>query len=307
MRTAIVVAAILFAVAACGKDTPGAAGPGGAAPPAPAAAPAPPATADGLYDFEADAEGAAPKGFHSGLTGAGKAGTWVVRVPEGGAGRVLAQTDADPTMDRYPIAIAPAPSLADLRVSVRGRALSGLEDEAFGVVFRYRDDRNYYLARANALEANVRIYCVKDGWRREFGSADAEVKEADVARPRRGGEGRPLRRVLRREEAPRGEGLDLRGPRPRRRLDEGRLGLGVRRPPHLPALKVCARHTFLPGSNRERTPSPRRELRGGRAARGAANDDFPETGGRVLFPPALRQRERGAAGAADIGPAGLQR
>lgn len=177
MRTAIVVAAILFAVAACGKDTPGAAGPGGAAPPAPAAAPAPPATADGLYDFEADAEGAAPKGFHSGLTGAGKAGTWVVRVPEGGAGRVLAQTDADPTMDRYPIAIAPAPSLADLRVSVRGRALSGLEDEAFGVVFRYRDDRNYYLARANALEANVRIYCVKDGWRREFGSADAEVKE----------------------------------------------------------------------------------------------------------------------------------
>ena len=44
-----------------------------------------------------------------------------------------------------------------------------------GFVFRLKDANNYYIARANALEGNVRIYRVVEGKRTEFGSWKGEV------------------------------------------------------------------------------------------------------------------------------------
>jgi hypothetical protein len=52
-------------------------------------------------------------------------------------------------------------------VSVRCKPVSGRVDQACGIVWRYRDENNYYLARANALEDNVRFYYVENGRRRE--------------------------------------------------------------------------------------------------------------------------------------------
>jgi hypothetical protein len=40
---------------------------------------------------------------------------------------------------------------------------------------RVRDEDNYYVARANALEGNVRLYEVVDGRRRQFAGVDVEV------------------------------------------------------------------------------------------------------------------------------------
>jgi hypothetical protein len=50
-------------------------------------------------------------------------------------------------------------------VQVRFKALSGHEDQAGGVVWRWRDANNYYVARANALENNVVAYKVVAGRR----------------------------------------------------------------------------------------------------------------------------------------------
>ena len=62
-------------------------------------------------------------------------------------------------------AVVPTTSLLDGFVQVRFKALSGHEDQAGGVVWRWRDANNYYVARANALENNVVAYKVVAGRR----------------------------------------------------------------------------------------------------------------------------------------------
>jgi hypothetical protein len=66
-------------------------------------------------------------------------------------------------------------TFTDLTLRVRCRTESGGVDQACGLVFRARDSGNYFLTRANALEANVRLYKVVDGDRDELESADLEV------------------------------------------------------------------------------------------------------------------------------------
>ncbi|HEX2229749.1 MAG TPA: hypothetical protein VHM64_21665, partial [Candidatus Binatia bacterium] len=79
------------------------------------------------------------------------------------------------TSYRFPVAVADSPSLRNTRVSVRCKALSGKVDQACGLVFRYRDENNYYVVRANALENNIRLYYVKDGKRQQFAGWDGPV------------------------------------------------------------------------------------------------------------------------------------
>jgi hypothetical protein len=50
-------------------------------------------------------------------------------------------------------------------VEVRIKALAGKEDQAGGIVWRFRDSNNYYIVRANALEGNVVLYKTVDGKR----------------------------------------------------------------------------------------------------------------------------------------------
>ena len=66
-------------------------------------------------------------------------------------------------------------SLRDVRLSVRCRPVSGRVDQACGLVFRYRDENNYYVTRANALEDNVRLYHVVNGRRRQFAGWNGKV------------------------------------------------------------------------------------------------------------------------------------
>lgn len=129
------------------------------------------------WDFQSDKVDEAPAGFSFGRTGRGRPGKWIVRVdPTAPAGdHVLAQVDADDTGDRFPVAVADAPALQDVRLEVRCKPVSGKVDQACGLVFRYRDENNYYLARANALEDNVRIYHVVGGRRRQFAGWDGKV------------------------------------------------------------------------------------------------------------------------------------
>jgi hypothetical protein len=129
------------------------------------------------WDFQADKVEAAPAGFSFGRTGQGSQGKWVVKVdPSAPAGdHVLAQVDADGTDYRFPVAVADAPVPRDARVEVRCKQVSGRVDQACGLVVRYRDAGNYYVARANALEDNVRLYRVVGGRRQQLASFSAKV------------------------------------------------------------------------------------------------------------------------------------
>lgn len=127
------------------------------------------------FDFEADDVGSSPAGFSSARTGEGPLGQWVLVDGDGGHGRVLAQTDADATDARYPLCIAEGVVARDVRATVHFQTRSGEVDQAAGVVVRSRDANTYYLARANALESNVRFYSVVDGVRKQLASARVSV------------------------------------------------------------------------------------------------------------------------------------
>jgi hypothetical protein len=119
-------------------------------------------------DFDKDEVGKTPKGFSFALTGQGKPGVWIVRKDDGAHGNVLVQTDADTTDYRFPIAFYDSFTAKDVDLSVQFKALSGKGDQGAGLVWRYRDQNNYYVTRCNALEDNCTIYHVVNGRRQAF-------------------------------------------------------------------------------------------------------------------------------------------
>jgi hypothetical protein len=133
-------------------------------------------------DFTGDAVGQAPKGFLFGHTAkVGAPGTWVIQ--EDGGNKVLAQTGADSTRARFPIAAVADVTAADVDLSVRFKPISGRVDQAAGLVWRYRDEDNYYIVRANALENNVVLYKVDKGKRTDLpvkGEGRTYGKKAEV-------------------------------------------------------------------------------------------------------------------------------
>jgi hypothetical protein len=138
----------------------------------PGAEAADPASSSSSFNFDADREGAQPAGFSFGRTGEGAAGRWIVRAENDAPSKpnVLAQMDPDATDMRFPVAVVEKLSLRDLRMTARCKMISGRVDQACGLVFRYRDENNYYITRSNTLENNIRLYYVKDGKRRQIAS-----------------------------------------------------------------------------------------------------------------------------------------
>lgn len=130
-----------------------------------------------MFNFDQDALGQAPSGFTSYASGDGPAGKWLVQEMAGAPSgkRVVVQTDADATRNRYPVLIADKAEYDDTDVSIKGKAISGKVDQGIGLVFRFRDPKNYYVVRANALENNFRLYKMVDGRRQQFAGADVQV------------------------------------------------------------------------------------------------------------------------------------
>jgi hypothetical protein len=123
-----------------------------------------------VINFDTDEEGKTPKGFVMGLTGKGKPGVWVVRkdptAPS--APNVLVQMDANPVSYRFPVCVYEGFIGRDVDISVKYKPMSGNEDQAAGIVWRYQDQNNYYIVRANANENNVVLYKVKNGIRADL-------------------------------------------------------------------------------------------------------------------------------------------
>ena len=71
--------------------------------------------------------------------------------------------------------MATATSYRDVNVRTRSRPISGEEDQGGGVIWRCRDENNYYICRINPLESNFRVYKVVDGRRKKLQSAHLET------------------------------------------------------------------------------------------------------------------------------------
>jgi Domain of Unknown Function (DUF1080) len=118
-------------------------------------------------DFSDDTVGQQPKGFEFGHTAkAGAPGKWIVQSE--GRNKYLAQVDSDSTRTRFPVAVLTDISAADVDLSVRFNPVSGRVDQAAGLVWRFQNEDNYYIVRANALENNVVLYKVENGKRTDL-------------------------------------------------------------------------------------------------------------------------------------------
>jgi Domain of Unknown Function (DUF1080) len=126
-------------------------------------------------DFERDEVGKPPTGFSFALTGQGRPGVWQVEKDDADHGNVLAQTDADTTGYRFPLALYDAFTARDVDLAVQFKAISGKGDQGAGLVWRYRDAKNYYVTRCNALEDSCTIYHVVNGNRQEFQNKNVKV------------------------------------------------------------------------------------------------------------------------------------
>jgi hypothetical protein len=123
-------------------------------------------------NFDQQKTGAAPEGWTCGVTGRGKP-VWRVEADRSApsAPNVLRQSGSG----TFPWCVNKAASFADGFIEVRFRSEKGSEDQAGGLVWRWKDADNYYVARANALENNVSLYYTTGGRRNTIKYVDAPV------------------------------------------------------------------------------------------------------------------------------------
>ena len=122
--------------------------------------------------FDQDTAGSVPSGWTAGVTGRGSH-HWTVEADAGASSmpNVLKQSGRGD----FPWCVKSEPQFADGYVEVRFKPVSGKEDQAGGVVWRWKDGDNYYVARANALENNVSLYYTQNGRRITIKYVDAPV------------------------------------------------------------------------------------------------------------------------------------
>ena len=125
-----------------------------------------------IINFDTEPLGKVPPGWSVPMVTGGSASQWEILRDRTAPTQpyVLAQLSADPKGNRFPLAILNAVSLRDGDVSVRLKPVAGRLDQSGGVVFRYRDPSNYYLALADARQQEVALFKVENGRRIPIGS-----------------------------------------------------------------------------------------------------------------------------------------
>jgi len=122
--------------------------------------------------FDQDPTGTPPAGWACGVTGRGIP-KWGVEGDSTAPSKpnVLKQSG----QGTFPWCAKKDVSLIDGFVEVKFKPIEGKEDRAGGVIWRFKDGDNYYVARANALENNVALYHTTRGSRHTIKYVDAPV------------------------------------------------------------------------------------------------------------------------------------
>jgi hypothetical protein len=119
--------------------------------------------------------------FHAEVFGGGGPAAWKIlpgEAPSGftsfadpsknsGGGSVLAQTSQDPTDERFPLYIYDGDKFRNFRFTTQFKLVSGGAEQMAGVVFRFQNTSNFYVARVSGLGKNIRFYKVVNGVRSE--------------------------------------------------------------------------------------------------------------------------------------------
>ncbi len=123
-------------------------------------------------NFDKDKPNKAPDEWNCGITGKGNPKWMVIRENTAPSSpNVLSQSGRG----TFPWCVIPGVSLSNGFVEVKFKPLSGKIDQAGGLIWRFKDGNQYYVARANALENNISLYHVEKGRRKTITYVDARV------------------------------------------------------------------------------------------------------------------------------------
>ena len=131
---------------------------------------------DTIISFENSKVDKLPIGFTQTATGKSQQLNWKVINDKGH--KVVAQL-AKNEGDYYNLLVLDKPVYQNFTLTVKIKAVAGNEDQGGGLVWRYMDNNNYYVARCNPLENNFRFYHVVKGNRIELKSVDCAIKTGE--------------------------------------------------------------------------------------------------------------------------------
>ncbi len=123
------------------------------------------ASSSSVINFDRAALGKTPSEFTVLQTDRGASARWEVRRDPSAPTQpyVLARVPGDPHQDGFSLAILNTLSVRDGDISVRLKPVSGREEQGGGLVFRYRDEKNFYVVRADSYDDEVAVYKVENG------------------------------------------------------------------------------------------------------------------------------------------------
>src|SRR5579859_5565887 len=122
------------------------------------------------FRFSKNDLGKVPAGWTAERTGKGEGSVWKVvedKTSPSKSGVALAQTAVGPS-SLFNLCVAEDTHYKDVEVIVAFKANHGKKDQGGGIVWRYQDANNYYIARMNPLEDNYRLYKVIGGERMQL-------------------------------------------------------------------------------------------------------------------------------------------
>lgn len=131
------------------------------------------AVKDTTINFENGVIDKLPNGFTQAATGKLQKLNWKIINDSGN--KVVSQS-AKNEGDYYNLLVLDKLNYQDFILTVKLKAVAGEEDQGGGLVWRYIDNNNYYIARFNPLEYNFRLYRVVSGNRKQLISVDCDIK-----------------------------------------------------------------------------------------------------------------------------------
>lgn len=120
-----------------------------------------------------------PPGFTNVVAGKGEPGVWKIvmdevpsafepltdKAPVVSRRAALAQTSMDVTDEHFPMLVYTRETFDDFTLTTKFKLVEGVSEQMAGVVFRYQDEKNFYVMRASGFGNNVRFYKVVNGLR----------------------------------------------------------------------------------------------------------------------------------------------
>lgn len=122
------------------------------------------------YTFAKKDLGKVPAGWKVDRTGKGDGSVWKIvadATAPSKSGFAIAQIAESPR-PMFNLCVLQDSRFKDGEVRVAFKAVRGEVDQGGGLVWRYQDANNYYIARYNPLENNARLYKVVDGKRMQL-------------------------------------------------------------------------------------------------------------------------------------------